>query len=254
MDGDNDKFDYELDKERECRILPGQTRREMAAWPRRGEKVTAADNAQMTRNGFDKDLKLTYYFKLACENCHACTPARIIAADYVLNKHERKIIHRNADLVVTVNDKPSVSEHEKLFLQNFNDRHKDSYSTFQQMVIQHTPDMARMLKHRMFPNLVLEVREKSGAPQRPGRLVGAALFDDCADGFKGHYYYYEPGLPAARSMGTFMILQLIAMTQEAGKRYLYTGPLTREPSKISYKTRFQPMETLGPGGWQPFRP
>lgn len=255
MNGDdNDKFAYEHDHERDCTIIPGRKRRDLEAWPKQGAQISTADNTRMVQDGFDKSVRLSYYFKLACQNCRACLPARIVAKDYKFSRHDRKMMHRNADLVVSVNPAPNPIEHERLYTSNFRDRHTNSYTLMQQIVILHMVPIQRMLSHQMYPNKVMEIREPSKNPHMPGRLIGAVIYDECDDGFKGLYYYYEPGLPAGRSLGNYMILKLIEKAQADGKPYLYTGPLTRKPSRLAYKTRFQPLETLGPKGWEPFKP
>ncbi|MBU0800080.1 MAG: hypothetical protein KKA05_03670 [Alphaproteobacteria bacterium] len=247
MAGTDDNFTYQTERESPCRILPGRQRQDLSAIPH--GPVSAADNARLTRAGFDKSFTLAAYFKQACGTCNACKPARIVVNDYHQTRSDRQVINRNRDLIVNITATPDEAAHQALFLRNFADRHENAYDTFQQLTIRHSFRVAAMLKHPMVSNMVMEVRTRES-----GQLLGASIFDDCGDGLKGHYYYYEPGLPAARSMGTFMVLQMIEQARLAGKDYLYLGALTREPSKISYKARFQPLEILEGSQWLPLKP
>lgn len=246
MPDNDDKFTFTHEDTRPCRILPGQTRRDLAARPT--GPVTTEDNQRMIESGFDKDLTLGAYFKQACENCRACIPARIVAHDYVFSRGEQRILNQNRDLTVRIATAPDASEHQPLFLRNFEDRHKDSYSLFQQMTIRHSFNVAALLQNPMVQNSVMEVRDAHG------KLVGATVFDDAGNGLKLNYYYYEPGMPAGRSLGTFMILKCIEEARRTGKDYVYISALTEQPSKISYKARFRPLETLRGGNWTPYNP
>jgi leucyl-tRNA---protein transferase len=100
----------------------------------------------------------------------------------------------------------------------------------------------------MVQNSVMEVRKPDNT------LVAATVYDDAGNGLKLNYYYYEPGMPAGRSLGTYMILKCIEEARKSGKDYVYLSALTEEPSKISYKARFQPLETLRNGQWSAYNP
>lgn len=248
MTGTDDKFTYSTEDTRPCRILAGQTRRDLAARP--NGPVTVADNQRMIENGFDKDLMLGAYFRQACEQCQACIPARIVARDYVFSRGEQRILNQNRDLSVRIiaQGGADAAEHHPIFLRNFEDRHKNSYSLFQQMTIRNSFNVASILRNPMVQNSVMEVRTANNT------LVAATVFDDAGNGLKLNYYYYEPGMPAGRSLGTFMILKCIEEARRQAKDYVYISALTREPSKIAYKARFQPMETLQNGRWSVFKP
>lgn len=248
MTGTGDKFTYSTEDTRPCRILAGQTRRDLAARP--SGPVTTADNQRMIESGFDKDLTLGAYFRQACEQCHACIPARIVARDYAFSRGEQRILNQNRDLSVRIvaQDAADAAEHHPVFLRNFEDRHKNSYSLFQQMTIRNSFNVASILRNPMVQNSVMEVRAADNT------LIAATVFDDAGNGLKLNYYYYEPGLPAGRSLGTFMILKCIEEARRQAKDFVYISALTREPSKIAYKARFQPMEILRDGRWSAFTP
>ena len=241
-----DKFTYSDEPPRSCKILPGRERRELMATP--AGPVTVDDNRHMSEAGFDKSLTLSVYFKQVCNNCDACKPTRILVRDYVPSASDRQVVNRNRDLRVTFDAAPDPREHQPLFLRNFEDRHQDSYDSFERNVIRRGFNVAAIHRNPMVPNSVMEIRDPANA------LVGAAVFDDAGNGLKGHYYYYQPGLPAGRSLGTFMVLKLVEHARALDKDYVYLGALTREPSKVSYKARFKPLEILDGGAWVPFAP
>ena len=75
-----------------------------------------------------------------------------------------------------------------------------------------------------------------------------ALTDVLADGLSMVYSFFEPD-EAARSLGTFMVLDHIARAQRMGLAYVYLGYWVRGSRKMDYKSRFLPQERLTPDGW-----
>jgi arginine-tRNA-protein transferase len=82
-----------------------------------------------------------------------------------------------------------------------------------------------------------------------GKLIGACLTDRMADGFSAVYSFFDTDCDR-HSLGTFMILWLIARARSLGLPYVYLGFWVAECDKMSYKARFQPLEAYTPDGWQ----
>ena len=55
-----------------------------------------------------------------------------------------------------------------------------------------------------------------------------------------------------RSLGSYVVLRLVEVTRALGLPYLYLGYWIGSSRKMSYKSRFRPLEALGPGGWKRF--
>jgi leucyl-tRNA---protein transferase len=84
--------------------------------------------------------------------------------------------------------------------------------------------------------------------QPDGELVAAVLCDVMGDGISLIYSFYDPTL-ASRSLGTFVILDMIRRAERLNLPYLYLGFWVNTSPKMSYKGRFMPQERLGPEGW-----
>ena len=82
-----------------------------------------------------------------------------------------------------------------------------------------------------------------------GRLFGASLTDRLGDGLSGVYKFFDPTEPQ-RSAGTYIVLWHIERARELGLPYVYLGYWIADCRKMAYKTRFRPIEALGPGGWR----
>jgi arginine-tRNA-protein transferase len=100
---------------------------------------------------------------------------------------------------------------------------------------------------------VIEYREPS-VDGRQGRLVGACLTDQQADGLSMIYSFFEPDDSLRPGLGTYIILDHIVRAGKAGLPYVYLGYWVENSQRMAYKARFRPLEKLGPHGWQLFDP
>jgi len=114
-------------------------------------------------------------------------------------------------------------------------------------------DFADMIEQSPVKTYVIEYREPSEAG-RPGRLVGACLTDQQADGLSMIYSFFEPDYEQRPGLGTFIILDHIVRAGRASLPYVYLGYWVEESKRMAYKSRFRPLERLGPGGWRRFDP
>jgi arginine-tRNA-protein transferase len=71
-----------------------------------------------------------------------------------------------------------------------------------------------------------------------------------SDGLSAVYSFYDPAARGS-SFGTYVILWLASEASRLGLPYVYLGYWIPESNKMSYKSRFAPLEFFGPGGWQP---
>jgi arginine-tRNA-protein transferase len=82
-----------------------------------------------------------------------------------------------------------------------------------------------------------------------GALLAVCLLDWLADGPSAVYSYFDPG-ETRRSLGTHVVLSLIDAATRQGAAHVYLGYWIERSRKMAYKTRFRPLEGLGPAGWR----
>jgi leucyl-tRNA---protein transferase len=111
-------------------------------------------------------------------------------------------------------------------------------------------DYAMMVEDSHIETRIIEYRrrESAGGKRGSGELLAIALTDVLGDGLSMVYSFFEPE-QAARSLGTFMVLDHIARAQRMGFAYVYLGYWVRGSRKMDYKSRFLPQERLMPDGW-----
>src|SRR6185437_10674184 len=82
-----------------------------------------------------------------------------------------------------------------------------------------------------------------------GTLYGAGLYDPLDDGLSAVYSFFDPE-HGKRSLGTLLVLALIDEARRRKLAYVYLGYWIEGSPKMSYKSRFWPLEALGPRGWR----
>ena len=82
-----------------------------------------------------------------------------------------------------------------------------------------------------------------------GQLLAVAVIDQLEDGFSAVYTFFDPE-QTKRSLGTLGILWSIEFTREINLEWLYLGYWIEECPKMSYKSRFQPLQQFVQGQWE----
>jgi arginyl-tRNA--protein-N-Asp/Glu arginylyltransferase len=220
---------------RPCPYLPGRTEQNVFTELSGSDGVALYDI--LTHAGFRRSHNIAY--RPTCPGCNACVSVRVVARDFKASRSQRRVLNINCDL--RSGERPPVAseEHYGLFARYVTSRHVDG-----EMAAMGYADYAAMVEESPLSTYVAEYRDAKG------KLAAACLTDRLSDGLSAVYSYFAPDLPQ-RSLGTFMVLHLIQRCREMGLPYLYLGYWIRGGRKMSYKTRFQPLEALGPDGWSP---
>ena len=83
-----------------------------------------------------------------------------------------------------------------------------------------------------------------------GVLRMVSILDELADGLSSVYTFFDPEIGAA-SYGTYNILWQIDQCVKSDQPFLYLGYWIAQSRKMAYKIKFQPMQGLIEGRWQP---
>ena len=103
------------------------------------------------------------------------------------------------------------------------------------------------------------VTSQTGKPVKPGEFAGpgeqgrplaaVSLTDVFDDGLSMVYSFYDADM-TDRSLGTYLILDHIAIAREAGLPYVYLGYWVPGSRKMGYKANFPALEIYKGGRWQ----
>ncbi|MBL27385.1 MAG: arginyltransferase [Rhodospirillaceae bacterium] len=194
----------------------------------------------LSRAGFRRSHGIAY--RPTCPGCSACVPVRIIVDEFADSRSLRRVRRANADLTVREAAAVATLEQYALFKRYEQARHGDG-----EMAQMTFADYRAMVEETPVATRLIEFRDEANA------LVAVCLTDRLSDGLSGVYKFFDPRRSKG-SLGTHVILWHIDRAAELGLPFVYLGYWIAGCRKMTYKARFQPMEALGPEGWQRFEP
>ncbi|TFI58806.1 arginyltransferase [Sphingomonas parva] len=227
-----------------CPYLPGKTERKVFT-ELTGHHAAELNDA-LGRIGFRRSQAVAY--RPSCLDCTACVSVRVVANEFQPNGTQRRMLRRHADLEVTACKPWATEEQYELLRRYLKSRHPDGG-----MVGMDESDFADMVEQSPVKTYVIEYREPA-VDGKPGRLVGACLTDQQGDGLSMIYSFFEPEDETRPGLGTYIILDHIVRAGRAGLPYVYLGYWVGSSRRMAYKSRFRPLEKLGPNGWHRFDP
>lgn len=228
-----------------CPYLDGRVERKLFTRLVGDPAIDSGINAALTRAGFRRSHEVVY--RPACPSCSSCVPVRVPVARFAPSRSLRRVASLNRTLALEIapaRGYDKVGALYPLFARYQESRHAGG-------------DMARMTEEE-FSAMIAEGAADTElwmlrAPPVDGQggpVMGVAIVDRMKDGFSAVYSFFAPDEPR-RSLGAQLILTLIAEAARLELDYVYLGYWIRETRKMAYKTRFQPLEALGPEGWKP---
>jgi len=216
-----------------CSYLPGQSARSQVATP--SFMIDSTVYTELVQRGFRRSGTFTY--RPRCDTCHACVPTRIPVAEFKPSRSQRRAARQHANLEASANPLEDRPEYFELYQRYQAARHlegdaeQDSHEQYRNFLLQSHVD-----------SLLVEFREEDVL-----RMV--SIIDILGDGISSVYTYYDPDVPNA-SYGTYNILWQANLCRELGLPYLYLGYWIKDCRKMSYKSRFHPLQGLSHGIWQ----
>lgn len=223
-----------------CPYLKGKTERKVFT-ELTGQHAAELNDA-LGRIGFRRSQGVAY--RPSCIDCAACISVRVVAGEFQPSATQRKMIRRHSDLEVTACKPWTTEEQYELLRRYLHARHPGGG-----MVDMDESDFADMVEQSPVKTFLIEYREPS-VDGRPGKLVGACLTDQQADGLSMIYSFFEPDTAERKGLGTYIILDHILRAGRAGLPYVYLGYWVDSSPRMAYKARFRPLERLGPTGWR----
>ena len=198
-------------------------------------------NDALGRIGFRRSQGVAY--RPSCAGCTACVSVRVVAHEFHANATQRKLVRRNADLEVTACRPWATDEQFQLLRRYLGARHPGGG-----MAGMDEHDYADMIEQSPVNSVIVEYREP-GANGAQGRLVGCCLTDRQADGLSMIYSFFDAADASRPGLGNLIILDHVLRARAAGLPYVYLGYWVKGSARMEYKTRYRPLEMLGPRGW-----
>ncbi len=223
-----------------CPYLPGQQERKLfTALTGDGSRAL---NDTLSKQGFRRSQNVLY--RPACSDCAACLSARIRVPDHRPGRSHRRVIRRNAGLRREATSPWATEEQFDLFRRYLDHRHADGGMADMDIF-----EFAAMIEETPVRSRVIEYTEPVADAGGGRRLVAVCLTDVLDDGLSLVYSFYDPTRPMD-SLGTYMILDHVALARQVGLPYVYLGYWVPGSSKMEYKSRFDALEVYRDGVWR----
>ncbi|TDI63617.1 MAG: arginyltransferase [Alphaproteobacteria bacterium] len=195
--------------------------------------------------GFRRSQNIIY--RPACEGCAKCISVRVRAQEFEPGKTMARTLKKFKTLRIEDQDPLASAEQFELLKTYLSTRHAGGG-----MVSMDEFEYSEMVESSPVTTRLVEYHEAGpeGTVNLKGSLVGVGLTDVMSDGLSLVYSFFntEKGYSG---LGTFIILDHILKAKAAGLKYVYLGYWIKDSRTMAYKARFQPLDYLGEGGWQP---
>lgn len=216
-----------------CGYLPDQTACNWFIDP--ALPLTPTLYAHLLTRGFRRSGGFVY--RPSCPDCAACIPVRIPVDRFVEHRWATRTLKTNRDLVLSVHAQGISAEAFDLYRKYQRRRHPGGDMDYANRL-----EVEGFLYCTWLERLTLEWH-------CDGRLVAVSILDDVPDALSAVYTFFDPDLPR-RSLGTYAILSAIALARARGYSWLYLGYWVEGSPKMSYKSRFQPLECYRNNRWR----
>lgn len=218
-----------------CSYLPGRMARSQVATP--VHLIDAGTYGDLVRAGFRRSGVFTY--RPQCDCCNECHPIRAVVGPFHPDRSQRRALKRHAGLSMRECPLQFDEAHYQLYQRYQNKRHcgggmdQDNREQYSHFLLQTHVDTR-----------LIEFRDGD-------RLCMVSLIDVLNDGLSSVYTFYDAD-DATASYGTYSVLWQLGQCQRLDLPYLYLGYWIRDSHKMSYKSRFKPLQVLQQGKWVDF--
>lgn len=201
-----------------------------------GENHTEQYN-QLIQLGYRRDGNI--FYRPTCSHCRSCLSCRVQTKKFIPNRTQKRLLKLNQNITTQWHNTGYNQEHETLYIKYLQQRHEKNNSllSMKQGYLQHICQTSVNTK-------ALEFRLDN-------QLIMVSIIDHVHDGISSVYTFYDTSNPQ-RSLGTFNILWQIQWAIQHQISWVYLGYWIKQAPKMTYKSRFQPLELFHLGEWIAF--
>jgi len=182
----------------------------------------------------------------ACPSCNACLPSRLVLADFKETRELRQIRRKNSNITLEAQHGLPTLLHERIptdIVQLFNYYQRSRFRSTQPMMQSY-----RQLRS-YYGYAGMDVYSITARDQETGRLAGCIILHKAENVAYGTMHFYDPTL-RSQGIGHHLVLGAIDALKTMGMDMLYLGDWTPEPSGLSWKAKYSPLELYIDNKWQ----
>lgn len=182
-----------------------------------------------------------YVYRPQCPGCNSCLSARIPVEAFRPDRSQKRTWARNEDLTVVSRPGAWHTEHFALYRRYLRARHpsgemdSDNPEQYREFILCPWSDTS-----------LIEFRDQH-------QLVAVAVCDRLSHGLSAVYTFYDPA-QRQRSLGVYAVLWQIEAARQLGVPWVYLGYWIKECAKMSYKSRYRPLEVYRDRRWELLSP
>lgn len=216
-----------------CPYLEGRMERKLFT-ALQGDTATKL-NDSLSKQGFRRSQNVLY--RPSCAECSACMSARIDVNAFAPSRSQRRVAKRAAHLFRRATSPWATEEQYALFREYLDSRHATGGMADMDMF-----EFAAMVEETPIRSRLIEYTDDE-------ELTAVCLTDILDDGLSMVYSFFEPANDKL-SLGTYVILDHIAIARELGLPYVYLGYWVPGSPKMDYKAKFKGLEVYRDATWQ----
>ena len=179
-------------------------------------------------------------FRPVCGTCQECRPLRVAVESFRPDRSQRRAWARNQDLAVRVAE-PTVDAARLELFRRYHQSQALRKGWSENEVA--ADEYAMSFAVNPVPSLEVSVWE--------GHALRAVVITDITPHVvSAIYHFYDPS-HARRGLGTFCVLQTLALARRLRKTWVYLGYYVTGCGSLAYKARFKPCEIMdSTGAWR----
>ncbi len=215
-----------------CPYLAGRMERKLFT-ALQGDTATKL-NDSLSKQGFRRSQNVLY--RPSCAECSACLSARINVAAFTPSRSQKRVTRRAAYLKRRATSPWATEEQYALFREYLDGRHATGGMADMDMF-----EFAAMVEETPIRSRLIEYTDSD-------MLQAVCLTDILDDGLSMVYSFFDPALEKL-SLGTYIILDHIAIARELRLPYVYLGYWVPGSPKMGYKANFAGLEVYRADQW-----
>ena len=215
-----------------CPYLEGRMERKLFT-ALQGDMATKL-NDSLSKQGFRRSQNVLY--RPSCAECSACMSARIDVNRFEPTRSQRRVARRAAHLHRRATSPWATEEQYTLFREYLDGRHATGGMADMDMF-----EFAAMVEETPIRSRLIEYTDEE-------ELTAVCLTDILDDGLSMVYSFFDPANDKL-SLGTYVILDHIAIARELGLPYVYLGYWVPGSPKMDYKAKFKGLEVYRDDRW-----
>jgi arginine-tRNA-protein transferase len=231
-DTDDERIEFFLTPPHPCSYLDRADAQTLFVDPRR---IISSDLYQtLSDSGFRRSGG--HLYRPHCSSCSACVPTRVPASSFSPSRSQRRILKRNKDLRVEVEEAQFSKRYYNLYERYINQRHTDG-----DMYPASEDQFRSFLLSEWSSSIFVSIYEGE-------RLLSVGVTDQLGNGLSAIYTFFEPS-ETRRSLGVLSVIKQIELCQERELPFLYLGYWIKESVKMNYKTNYRPTQLFVNDHW-----